>query len=236
MKKLFLAALAALALSGCAGLKCGAKDGRDVAEIDVPEDGWTRYLDTDGETKEVAFFTAFFSERFRASFKNGEKIGFTLTKQEGKKLPVMLGDMYKTQDGAFTVAGLDAGEREWSGDEKLRRSNRIKIYEFKEGAVKVTDYEAQGGVCEAFYAGKRISAISVESRDGEDAREIFAVRTQGEISLEGVKIFSSQESSSPQNSLSSDEKGSHGAQARGEELTRQAQTLKNVVCAGFGGN
>ena len=81
MKNLFLAALAALALSGCAGLKCGAKDGRDVAEIDVPEDNWTRYLGTDGEIKEVAFFTAFFSERFRASFKNGEKIGFTLTKQ-----------------------------------------------------------------------------------------------------------------------------------------------------------
>ena len=76
---------------------------------------------------------------------------------------------------------------------------------------------------------------SVESRDGEDSREILTVRTQGEISLEVVKIFSSQENSSPQNLLASDEKGSHGAQARGEELTRQAQTLKNIVCAGFGG-
>ena len=84
--------------------------------IGVPEENWTRYEDTDGALKEVAFFTAFFSERFRASFENGEKIGFALTKQEGKKLPVILGDMYKTQDGAFTVAGLDAGEREWSGD------------------------------------------------------------------------------------------------------------------------
>ena len=208
---------------------------KDVALIGVPEESWTRYEDTDGALKEVAFFTAFFSERFRASFKNGEKIGFTLTKQEGKKLPVMLGDMYKAQDGAFTVAGLDAGEREWSGDEKLRRSNRIKIYEFKEGAVKVTDYEAEGGVYEAFYAGKRISAISVESRDGEDSREILTVRTRGEISLEGVKIFSSQESSSPQNSLSSDEKGSHGAQANEETLIKEAQTLKNIVYVGFGG-
>lgn len=231
MKNLLLGAVAIWTFCGCAGLKPSAD--KDVALIDVPEENWTRYEDTDGALKEVAFFTAFFSERFRASFKNGEKIGFTLTKQEGKKLPVMLGDMYKTQDGAFAVAGLDAGEREWSGDEKLRRSNRIKIYEFKEGAVKVTDYEAQGGVCEAFYAGKRISAISVESRDGEDAREIFAVRTQGEISLEGVKIFSSQESSSPQNSLSSDKKGSHGAQANEATLIKQAQTLKNIVCAGF---
>lgn len=233
MKNLLLGAVAVWAFCGCAELKPSADN--DVALIGVPEENWTRYEDTDGALKEVAFFTAFFSERFRASFKNGEKIGFTLTKQEGKKLPVMLGDMYKAEDGAFTVAGLDAREREWSGDDKLRRSRRIKIYEFKEGSVKVTDYGAEGGVCEAFYAGKKISMASVESRDGEDERQISALRTRGEISLVGVKIFSSQENSSPQNSLSSDKKGSHGAQARGEELTRQAQTLKNIVCAGFGG-
>nr|WP_314887511.1 hypothetical protein [uncultured Campylobacter sp.] len=231
MKNLLLGAVAIWAFCGCAGLKPSAD--KDIALIDVPEENWTRYEDTDGALKEVAFFTAFFSERFRASFKNGEKIGFTLTKQEGKKLPAMLGDMYKAQDGAFTVAGLDARGREWSGDEKLQRSRRIKIYEFKEGSVKVTDYGAEGGVCEAFYAGKKISMASVESRDGEDSREILTVRTQGEISLAGVKIFSSQENSSPQNSLSSDEKGSRGAQARGEELTKQTQTLKNIVCAGF---
>ena len=231
MKNLLLGAVAVWAFCGCAELKPSAD--KDVALIDVPEENWTRYEDTDGALKEVAFFTAFFSERFCASFKNGEKIGFTLTKQEGKKLPVMLGDMDRTQDGAFTVAGLDAGEREWSGDEKLRRLRRIKIYEFKEGAVKVTDYEAQGGVCEAFYAGKKVSMTSVESRVGEDAREILTVRTQGEISLAGVKIFSLQENSSPQNSLASDEKGSRGAQANKETLTKQAQTLKNIVCAGF---
>lgn len=107
MKNLLLGAVAVWAFCGCAGLKPSAD--KDVALIDVPEENWTRYEDTDGALKEVAFFTAFFSERFRASFKNGEKIGFALTKQEGKKLPVMLGDMYKTQDGAFTVAGLDAG-------------------------------------------------------------------------------------------------------------------------------
>ena len=234
MKNLLLGAVAVWAFCGCAGLKPSAD--KDVALIDVPEENWTRYEDTDGALKEVAFFTAFFSERFRASFKNGEKIGFTLTKQEGKKLPVMLGDMYKAEDGAFTVAGLDAREREWSGDERLRRSRRIKIYEFKEGAVKVTDYEAEGGVCEAFFAGKKISTTSVESRDGEDARQILAVRTRGEISLAGVKIFSSQENSSPQNPLSSDEKGSRGAQANGATLVREVQTLKNIVCAGFGGN
>ena len=233
MKNLLLGAVAVWAFCGCAGLKPSVD--KDVALIDVPEENWTRYEDTDGALKEVAFFTAFFSERFRASFKNGEKIGFTLTKQEGKKLPVMLGDMYKAEDGAFTVAGLDAREREWSGDEKLRRSRRIKIYEFKEGAVKVTDYEAQGGVCEAFYAGKKISATSVESRDGEDARQILAVRTRGEISLEGVNIFRSQENSSPQKQLFSDEKGSRGAQAKTKMLIKQAQTLKNIVCAGFGG-
>ena len=234
MKNLLLGAVAVWAFCGCAGLKSSAD--KDVALIEVPEENWTRYEDTDGALKEVAFFTAFFSERFRASFKNGEKIGFTLTKQESKKLPVMLGDMYKTQDGAFTVAGLDARGREWSGDEKLRMLRRIKIYEFKEGAVKVTDYEAEGGVCKAFYAGKKISMASVESRVGEDTRQIFAVRTQGEILLEGVKIFSSQENSSPQNSLASDEKGSRGEQANGATLAKQARTLKNIVCAGFSGN
>ena len=231
MKNLLLGAVAVWAFCGCAELKPSAD--KDVALIDVPEKNWTRYEDTDGALKEVAFFTASFSERFRTSFKNGEKIGFTLTKQEGKKLPVMLGDMYKAEDGAFTVAGLDARGREWSGDEKLRRSRRIKIYEFKEGAVKVTDYEAQGSVCEAFFAGKKIRATSVESRDGEDSRQIFAVRTRGEISLEGVKIFSSQENSSPQKQLSSYEKGSHGAQANEATLTKEAQILKNIVCAGF---
>ena len=76
---------------------------------------------------------------------------------------------------------------------------------------------------------------SVESRVGEDTRQIFAVRTRGKISLEGVKIFSSQENSSPQNPLASYEKGSRGEQANGATLVREAQTLKNIVCAGFGG-
>ena len=107
MKNLLLGAVAVWAFCGCAELKPSAD--KDVALIDVPEKNWTRYEDTDGALKEVAFFTASFSERFRTSFKNGEKIGFTLTKQEGKKLPVMLGDMYKAEDGAFTVAGLDVG-------------------------------------------------------------------------------------------------------------------------------
>lgn len=127
-------------LSGCAGLKPSAN--KDVALIDVSEENRTRYVDTDGALKEVAFFTAFFSERFRASFKNGKKIGFALTKRDGKKLPVMLVYMYKTNDGAFAAPGLDAGERERNGDEKLRKSKPVKIYEFKEGIVKVTDYEA----------------------------------------------------------------------------------------------
>lgn len=110
MKNLLLGAVAVWAFCGCTELKPSAD--KDVALIDVPEENWTRYEDTDGALKEVAFFTASFSERFRASFKNGEKIGFTLTKQEGKKLPVMLGDVYKADDGAFTVAGLNAGGRE----------------------------------------------------------------------------------------------------------------------------
>ena len=183
MKNLFLAALAALALSGCAGLKCGAKDGRDVAEIDVPEDGWTRYLDTDGETKEIAFFTAFFSKQFRQSPKDGEKIGFVLTKKSGERIPIRLGNMYKAADGAFSLADLDAQSDVWRGAEELRRAKRVKFYKFQEGSVKVTDYEAQEGLCEAFYAGEKISVKSVLSRhtskSGGTSGEISTVQTQG---------------------------------------------------------
>jgi len=53
-----------------------------------------------------------YRSNFAHFLKNGEKIVFTLTKQEGKKLSVMLGDIYKAQDGAFTVARLNVGGRE----------------------------------------------------------------------------------------------------------------------------
>ena len=65
MKNLFLAAVAALAFCGCAGVANSAnKAERDVSNIDVPEDNWTRYLDTDDDVREVAFLTAFFSRDF----------------------------------------------------------------------------------------------------------------------------------------------------------------------------
>ena len=204
MKNIFLAALTALALSGCAGLKCGAKDGRDVAEIDVPEDGWTRYLGTDGEIKEVAFFTAFFSKQFRPHPKDGEKIGFVLTKKSGERIPIRLGDMYKAADGAFALADLDAEAGVWRGAEELRGAKRVKFYKFQEDSVKVTDYEAQGGLCEAFYAGEKISVKSVLSRHASNADgasgEISTVQTQGEISRDAVKALNSREKPLPQGS------------------------------------
>ena len=233
MKNLFLAALAALALSGCAGLKCGAKDGRDVAEIDVPEDGWTRYLGTDGEIKEVAFFTAFFSKQFRPHLKDGEKIGFVLTKKSGERIPIRLGNMYKAADGAFALADLDAQSDVWGGAEELRRAKQVKFYKFQEGSVKVTDYEAQDGLCEAFYAGEKISVKSVLSRRTSRAGrvasgEISTVQTQGEISRDAAKISNSREKPSPQGSSKS-KKGT-AQKTDSEALKSETEALKNIIC------
>ena len=235
MKNLFLAALTALALSGCAGLKCGAKDGRDVAEIDVPEDGWTRYLDTDGEIKEVAFFTAFFSGQFRQSPKDGEKIGFALTKKRGERIPIRLGNMYKATDGAFALAGLDAEAGVWRGARELRGAKRVKFYKFQEGSVKVTDYEAGGGLCEAFYAGEKISVKSVLSRHtskaGEASDEISTVQTQGEISRDAAEILNSREKPLPQGSSKNlANKKSTAQKTDSEALKPEAEALKNIIC------
>jgi len=235
MKNLFLAALAALALSGCAGLKCGAKDGRDVAEIDVPEDGWTRYLGTDGEIKEIAFFTAFFSKQFRPHPKDGEKIGFVLTKKSGERIPIRLGDMYKAADGAFVLADLDAQSDVWGGARELRGAKRVKFYKFQEGSVKVTDYEAQGGLCEAFYAGEKIRVKSVlshrTSKSGGASGEISTVQTQGEISRGAVKALNSHEKPSPQSSSKNlaNKKGAT-QKTEGEALKPEVEVLKNIIC------
>lgn len=235
MKNLFLAAFAALALSGCAGLKCGAKDGRDVAEIDVPEDGWTRYLGTDGKIKEVAFFTAFFSKQFRQSPKDGEKIGFVLTKKSGERIPIRLGDMYKAADGAFALADLDAEAGVWRGVRELRGAKRVKFYKFQEGSVKVTDYEAQGGLCEAFYAGEKIRVKSVLSRrtskSGGVSGEISTVQTQGEISRDVAEILNSREKPSPQSSSKNlANKKSATQKIEGEALKSETEALKNIIC------
>ena len=235
MKNLFLAALAALALSGCAGLKCGAKDGRDVAEIDVPEDGWTRYLGTDGEVKEVAFFTAFFSGQFHPHPKDGEKIGFVLTKKSGERIPIRLGDMYKAADGAFALAGLDAQSDVWRGAEELRGAKRVKFYKFQEGSVKVTDYEAQDGLCEAFYAGEKIRVKSVLSRRtckaGGASGEISTAQTQGEISRDAAEILNSHEKPLPQSSSKNlANKKSAAQKTDSEALKSETEALKNIIC------
>ncbi|WP_298104983.1 hypothetical protein [uncultured Campylobacter sp.] len=235
MKNLFLAALAALALSGCAGLKCGAKDGRDVAEIDVPEDGWARYLGTDGEVKEVAFFTAFFSGQFRQSPKDGEKIGFVLTKKSGERIPIRLGNMYKAADGAFALADLDAQGDVWRGAEELQGAKRVKFYKFQEGSVKVTDYEAQGGLCEAFYAGQKIRVKSVLSRRtskaGRASGEISTAQTQGEISRDAVKALNSRKKLSPQSSSKNlANKKSAAQKTNSEALKSEVEALKDIIC------
>ncbi|WP_298054452.1 hypothetical protein [uncultured Campylobacter sp.] len=201
----------------------------------MPEEGWTRYLGTDGEIKEVAFFTAFFSKRFRPHPKDGEKIGFVLTKKSGERIPIRLGDMYKAADGAFALAGLDAQSDVWDGDEELRRAKRVKFYKFQEGSVKVTDYEAQGGLCEAFYAGEKISVKSVLSRHASNADgasgEISTVQTQGEISRDAVKALNSREKPLPQGSSKNlANKNSSAQKTDSEALKSETEALKDIIC------
>ena len=201
----------------------------------MPEDGWTRYLDTGGETKEIAFFTAFFSGQFRQSPKDGEKIGFVLTKKSGERIPIRLGNMYKAADGAFALADLDAQSDVWGGAEELRRAKRVKFYKFQEGSVKVTDYEAQGGLCEAFYAGEKISVKSVLSRHtskvGGASGEISTVQTQGEISRDAAEILNSREKPSPESSSKNlANKNGTAQKTDSEALKPEAEALKNIIC------
>ena len=204
----------------------------------MPEDNWTRHLGTDGKIKEVAFFTAFFSKQFRQSPKDGEKIGFVLTKKSGERIPIRLGNMYKAADGAFALADLDAEAGVWRGAEELQGAKRVKFYKFQEGSVKVTDYEAQRGLCEAFYAGEKISVKSVLSRHANKADgasgEISIVQTQGEISRDAVKALNSQEKPSPQGSSKNlANKNSAAQKTDSEALKSETEALKDIICAGF---
>ena len=202
----------------------------------MPEDGWTRYLGTDGEIKEVAFFTAFFSGQFRPHPKDGEKIGFVLTKKSGERIPIGLGTMYKAADGAFALADLDAHSDVWGGARELRGAKRVKFYKFQEGSVKATDYEAQDGLCEAFYVGEKIRVKSVlsrrTSRTGRVASgEISTVQTQGEISCDAVKALNSREKPSLQSSSKNlANKKSAAQKTDSEALKPEVEALKNIIC------
>ena len=201
MKKLFLAAVAALAFCGCAGVASSANIAeRDVSNIDVPEDNWTRYLGTDGAVREVAFLTAFFSRDFRTQPEDGEATGFALTKKDGARLPFRLGAVYKSGDRAFmlkdaeTEAEFDLKD-EASADE-LWDARRIKFYEFSSNFTKVAVFEAPISVCEAFQKGGNVSVKSVSSYyDAQNLEKphFTAVITQAKISSKsGALLLKSQ--------------------------------------------
>ena len=111
----------------------------------------------------------------------------------------------------------------------------MKFYKFQEGSVKVTDYEAQEGLCEAFYAGEKIRVKSILSRrtskaDGASG-EISTVQTQGEISRDAVKISNSREKPSPQSSSKNlANKNSTAQKTDSETLKPEAEALKNIIC------
>ena len=201
MKNLFLAAVAALAFCGCAGVASSAnKAERDISNIDVPEDNWTRYLDTDGAVREVAFLTAFFSRDFRTQPEDGEATGFALTKKDGSRLPFRLGAVYKSGDRAFMLKDADTEAEFDLKDEasvtELRGARRIKFYEFSSNLTTVAVFEAPISVCEAFQKGGSVSVKSVSSHyDAQnlEKRYFTAVITQAKISSKsGALLLKSQ--------------------------------------------
>lgn len=201
MKNLFLVAIAALAFCGCAGVTSSANIAeRDVSNIDVPEDNWTRYLDTDGAIREVAFLTAFFSRDFRTQPEDGEATGFALTKKDGARLPFSLGAVYKSGDSAFMLKDADTEAEFDLKDEanatELREVRRIKFYEFSSNLTTVAVFEAPISVCEAFKKGGDVSVKSVSSyydAQNLEKRYFTAVITQAKISSKsGALLLKSQ--------------------------------------------
>ena len=201
MKNSFLAAIAALAFYGCAGITSSANIAEhDVSNIDVPEDGWTRYLGTDGAVREVAFLTAFFSRDFRAQPEDGEATGFALTKKEGSRLPFRLGAVYKSGGSAFILKDADTEAEFDLKDEasatQLRGARRIKFYEFSSNLTTVAVFEAPISVCEAFQKGGSVSVKSASSyydTQNLEKRYFTAVITQAKISSKsGALLLKSQ--------------------------------------------
>ena len=201
MKNLFLAAIAALAFYGCAGITSSANIAeRDVSNIDVPEDNWTRYLGMDGAVREVAFLTAFFSRDFRTQPEDGEATGFALTKTDGARLPFRLGAVYKSGDRAFMLKDADTDAEFDLKDEasvtELREVRRIKFYEFSSNFTKVAVFEAPISVCEAFQKGGNVSVKSVSSyydTQNLEKPHFTAVITQANISSKsGALLLKSQ--------------------------------------------
>ncbi|WP_346747166.1 hypothetical protein [uncultured Campylobacter sp.] len=201
MKNLFLAAIAALTFYGCAGITSSAnKAERDVSNIDVPEDNWTRYLGTDGAIREVAFLTAFFSRDFRVQPADGEPTGFALTKTDGARLPFRLGAVYKSGDRAFMLKDADTDAEFDLKDEasatQLRGTRQIKFYEFSSNFTKVAVFEAPISVCEAFQKGGSLSVKSASSyydTQNLEKRYFTAVITQANISSKsGALLLKSQ--------------------------------------------
>ena len=202
MKNLFLAAVATLAFYGCAGITSSANIAeRDVSNIDVPEDNWTRYLGTDGAVREVAFLTAFFSRDFRTQPEDGETTGFALTKKEGGRLPFRLDAVYKSGDRAFMLKDADTEAEFDLKDEasatELWDTRRIKFYEFSSNLTTVAVFEAPISVCEAFQKGGNVSVKSVSSYYDDtqnlEKPHFTAVITQAKISSKsGALLLKSQ--------------------------------------------
>ena len=241
MKNLFLAAVAALAFCGCAGIASSAnKAERDVSNIDVLEDNWTRYLDTDGAVREVAFLTAFFSRDFRVQPADGETTGFALTKKEGSRLPFRLGAVYKSGDRAFMLKDADTEAEFDLKDEasatRLRGARRIKFYEFSSNLTTVAVFEAPISVCKAFFGGEPISARSVTNYYVGASDEFFAIVI--DVRIVGNKGFEIKnldfKFNLPSSKLAEAKEQATSAKFRQDvieqDVKKQGRILLNILC------
>ena len=241
MKNLFLAAIVTLAFSGCAGITSGANRAeRDVSNIDVPEDNWTRYLDTDGVVREVAFLTAFFSRDFRTQPEDGEASGFALTKTDGARLPFRLGAVYKSGGSAFTLKDADTEAEFDLKDEasvtELRGARRIKFYEFSLNLTTVAVFEAPISVCEAFQKGGSVSVKSASSyydTQNLEKRYFTAVITQAKISSKSGALLLKSQIKNFTKSGGSQEVAikTHKFEEKIQNVLRGYEPMLNQICA-----
>ena len=176
MKKLFLAAFAALAFSGCAGIT-GDMGG---------ERAWRTYMEDDASIQQIGFITettVYEMSGGKTVEKFGDYMGRAEVKSPGENDSASqnLGWVYSSGGGAKTLIVIDLGSGKnvdlSDKDEikKLQNSKKFKFYEFGGGILESVVYSAQKSpVCKAFFSGEPISARSVTNYYVGATDEFFA--------------------------------------------------------------
>ena len=161
MKNLFLAAIAALAFYGCAGIT-GEMGGERAWRT------YRTYMENDTSIQQIGFITettVYEMSGGKKEEKFGDYMGRTEVKSPGKSDSASqnLGWVYSSGDGIKTliVIDLDSGKNVDLSDKdeikKLQNSKKFKFYEFGGGILESVIYSAQKSpVCKAFFSGEPI--------------------------------------------------------------------------------